>query len=554
MTLIFNLLFSLLFTTISAARLSKHTALQASSFVGATTSAVFPVPNATNAASAFDSFFPEASVVGFAGPTPTGDEAELVTTATSLPKVADALPLLNPSTFDNKSSFNVLQSLANLSPMFSIDSLGLPKSSALIPAGCDITQVHLLFRHGARYPTLGSLPAAFATKLHNSTISGTGFTAKGKLKFLNTWPYKLGAEILTPFGRQQLFDLGVSFRVKYGELLKNFTSLPVFRTTSQERMLQSAANFAAGFFGIPDYQMNYRQLITIETSGSNNNTLAPNCQNRNNPNISSIVPIMTNTWANIYLRNALARLSRRLEGFNVTIDDLLGMQELCAYETIALGTSEFCDLFTEDEWKGFEYFLDLSFWYANGPGNPTAAAFGIGYVQELTARLTKTPISIHNTSTNATITDSNVTFPLDQPIFVDVTHDNTIASILVALNFTSFAANGPLPSDRIPENQTYIVSQIAPFASQLVGQVLSCSASSTPNQIRWLLNDAVVPLTGVNGCPEDENGLCPLDSFVRAMQTRLAEVNFAFDCFGDYSVPLPDLITDGRPPIDQRPA
>ena len=29
------------------------------------------------------------------------------------------------------------------------------------------------------------------------------------------------------------FELGIAFRVKYGHLLKGFTELPVFRTTSQ---------------------------------------------------------------------------------------------------------------------------------------------------------------------------------------------------------------------------------------------------------------------------------------------------------------------------------
>ncbi|KAL5478531.1 hypothetical protein ACEPAI_2715 [Sanghuangporus weigelae] len=551
----YSFLYLLLAEGVFAVNLFERTEDKTSSFAGATASAIFPLPNATNAASDLDSFFPYASVVGFAGPTPTGDEAELIATATSVPKIENALPLLSPTTFDNKTSFNVLRSLANLAPMFSVDSLGLPEANQLIPEGCELTQVHLLYRHGARYPTLGSLPAEFATKLHNATTSETGFAATGDLAFLNTWIYKMGAEILTPFGRQQLFDLGVSFRVKYGELLKHFTGLPVFRTTSQARMLQSADNFAAGFFGVPDYLTNYRQVITIENSVvGNNNTLAPNCANRNRSAISGLGGIMANKWRYIYLQDALARFSLQIEGLNLITSDLVGMQELCAYETNALGTSAFCDLFTEEEWKGFEYFLDLSFWYANGPGNPTAVAFGIGYVQELVARLTQTPISEHNTSTNATITDSNITFPLDQPIYADATHDNTIASVTVALNFTSLAGNGPLPTDHIPENQTYFVNQIAPFASQLVGQVMSCPALQDPRQIRWLLNDAVVPLTGIIGCPENENGLCTLNAFINAMKTRLAEVDFAFDCFGNYTVPDPDLITDGRPPADQRPS
>jgi hypothetical protein len=88
--------------------------------------------------------------------------------------------------------------------MKSVDSFGLPWAAPQIPDGCDLQQVHLLHRHGARYPTSGGGgPASFAAKIH-SAASGNGFTAKGSIRFLNTWTYKLGAEILTPFGREQL--------------------------------------------------------------------------------------------------------------------------------------------------------------------------------------------------------------------------------------------------------------------------------------------------------------------------------------------------------------
>ncbi|KAI5121934.1 hypothetical protein M0805_000263 [Coniferiporia weirii] len=533
---------------------------EAASFAGVTSSAVFPVPNATNAVSSLASFFPDASVVGFAGPTPTGDEAEVIATATSVPKVTDAFPLLNPSTFDNKSSFDVLRTWGNLSPMFSVDSLGLPDANMLIPDGCELEQVHLVHRHGARYPTSGSSPAQLAAKLHNATVTGAGFTAKNQLSFLNTWTYRLGAEILTPFGREQLFDMGVGFRVKYGGLLKNLTSLPVFRTTSENRMVASALNFAAGFFGIPDYTTDYLQVIGIESDGFNN-TLAPfdTCLNGNNAAIGGLGGTMSDKWAQVYLQDALTRIQSMIDGVNLTISDVLAMQTTCAYETVAFGTSAFCDLFTQEEFEGFEYSFDLSFWYGNGPGNPTSAAQGIGYVQELVSRLTRTPITEHNSTTNSTITGNSATFPLDQSIYVDATHDAVISAIIVALNFTTLAANGPLPTDHIPENQTYFVSQIAPFASMLVGQVISCPSKSiddittSSSFFRWLLNDAVVPLTGVAGCPDDKDGLCPLETFIPAMQTRLGEVDFAFDCLANYTVPDPDLIVDGRPPVGIRP-
>lgn len=75
--------------------------------------------------------------------------------------------------------------------------------------------------------------------MHNASL--TGFTAHGALSFLNQWTFKLGAELLTPFGRKQNFDFGVLARQQYGALLNNFTEagvLPVFRTQSQDRMVK----------------------------------------------------------------------------------------------------------------------------------------------------------------------------------------------------------------------------------------------------------------------------------------------------------------------------
>ncbi len=134
-----------------------------------------------------------------------GDEAEIVATATAFPQHTAYYPLLNPSTYQKPSSdFNVTSTWGNLAPWFSVASFGLPNANQLIPDGCDLAQVHIVQRHGARYPTSGEGPAVFAAKLQEAVTNGTGFTASGPLSFLNTWTYKLGAELLTPFGREQL--------------------------------------------------------------------------------------------------------------------------------------------------------------------------------------------------------------------------------------------------------------------------------------------------------------------------------------------------------------
>ena len=70
--------------------------------------------------------------------------------------------------------------------------------------------------------------------------------------------------------------------------------------------------------------------------------------------------------------------------------------------------------------------LDLFFWYGSAFGCPVARVQGIGWIQELVARLTHTPIAVHNTSTNSTLDDNPITFPLDHSLYVDATHEVVI--------------------------------------------------------------------------------------------------------------------------------
>lgn len=195
--------------------------------------------------------------------------AALLATATRLPMYSGVAPLVPPPASTGK-SFNIMQHWGNLSPYHTANH-GLDDSSALIPEGCELDEMHWLQRHGARYPTSNPHgPAGFAQRV----LKAKNWKASGQLDFLNNWTYMLGAELLTPFGRSQLYNLGVAARVHYGFLLDRFEDrLPVLRTTSQDRMLHSALNWAAGFFGIPAESQHHLEII-IEAPRFNN-SLAP---------------------------------------------------------------------------------------------------------------------------------------------------------------------------------------------------------------------------------------------------------------------------------------
>lgn len=117
----------------------------------------FPPASPTNV---FPSLFP--THVDPAGPTPTGLEPALVATAPFYPLHTGAPHLVQPSfaqagkgkTGKKDKNFDLFRHWGNLSPWFSVErgEFGLD-SSPDVPDTCRVTGMHLLHRHGARYPT-----------------------------------------------------------------------------------------------------------------------------------------------------------------------------------------------------------------------------------------------------------------------------------------------------------------------------------------------------------------------------------------------------------------
>ncbi|CAE6337219.1 unnamed protein product [Rhizoctonia solani] len=472
--------------------------------------------------------------VGYPGPTPTGAEPAVLATASAYPTHVGAAGLVPPTFImgtNRTDGFELFKTWGSLSPWYSVNSaeFGLPGARA-------------------RYPTYDlewGQPRVLSEKLE----SVKNINATGQLRFLNDWTYKLGSEILTPFGRGQLYDLGVSMRMRYGHLLNNFTdsnTIPVFRTESENRMLESSINFAYGFFGNP-IEGQYQQVIMTAHSGFNN-TISPyaTCPNANDLDKAYRGLSFAKQWGAIYLKDAVARFKSMAPEVDWSHEDAHAAQKMCTYETVALGYSEFCGLFTKEEWEGFDYFFDLLFWYNDAYGSPIGQALGLGWVSELVARLTHTPIEVHNTTTNATMHDS-IRFPLNQSIYVDSTHETVFLNIMTTLNLTNFASDGQLPLTHILRDRRFKSSKIASYAVNMQVQLLSCASHPEP-QIRLIINDGVTPLTTVRGCPQDKDGMCPLDTFVNAQKETIRTSSFDWACYGDWKIKEGWSTTRGMPP------
>ena len=430
-----------------------------------------------------------------------------------------------------------------------------------LPPGANLTQVHMISRHGSRYPTSNSTQLALGNALVKSVAGGNKFS--GNLSFLNSWTYKLGAEIMVHVGYQELFDSGVLHWYDYGSLY-NPNATFVARTTTQERMRESAEYFLSGFIGFDWFRRSNVKLEFILEGTKFNDSLAGyfTCNNSNN-NVSATGNGAVTTWTGIYLKNATARLKAQSGNYNWTVSDSYNAQSLCAYETVAVGYSAFCNLFTYDEWFGYSYAVDLSFKGNNMYQSPTGRAVGVGYVQEVLGRINHQYPTAANTSNNVTLDGMPETFPLNQSLYFDFSHDTNIAAVITAFGITKpdfasfFPATGP------PANYTPVVSRMTPFGCRLDIELIETrspvnaqrsglngtyAAGNKTTYVHFVLNQRTVPLgASYPACGARDDGWCELQTFVQWQTANLPRSQYKHSCFDKYPVVPYGNITDGVP-------
>ncbi len=506
----------------------------------------------------------------WAGPTPTGPAAFLAQTnpapfssTTYIPNAPLETQVPVKGNIENGNIFQLHGQLSHYFPNpdgFGVDEYSLPENASIV-------QLHMLSRHGSRYPTVGAGAQRLAEKIQRYTEGTKGDAVfSGELSFLNYWNYMLGSEILVPMGKQELFDSGTLHQIMYGHLYPNDGTKIIARSTTQDRMTKSAEYFLAGFFGL-EWQNNATLVLAIESGrGPWNNTLAGyyNCPNANGYTNQG-GRNATRTWVTTYLANATQRLHTQASSqFDWTIADSYEAQSLCAYETVALGYSPFCGLFDYEEWRGYEYSIDLNFAGDNAFQSPTGRAIGIGYVEEIRNRLEKHLITEPTAQINITLDSSEETFPLHQSLYLDFSHDTNIMGVLTAFGLTQFAE--VLPATHIKEDRQLIVSHLEPFAARLDMEIIETPAPLSGDRrigaryskggptkyMHFILNQRTIPLgKSYEACGDRDDGWCELDTFLKVLRTKLDEAQYEYSCFGEWPVVPYGQLVDGVPPAKE---
>ncbi|KAK0618463.1 acid phosphatase [Bombardia bombarda] len=491
----------------------------------------------------------------WAGPTATGRAPFLAQTrtfdhaATYVPNapLQTSLPIQGMAP-QNESIFDMMGFLSPYMP-----STGFGVDEWPLPPGAEIVQLQMLSRHGSRYPTIGSNVNAFGDRV---AAAAGKLHAKDALSFLNDWKYEMGYEILVPKGRQELFDSGVLHSYMYSQLY-NPNSKIIVRTTTQDRMLKSAEYFMAGFFGL-EWPNNATIEVIIEEANFNNSLAGyMNCPNSAKVNGGSVAATV---WIQNYLQNATARLAPMVEGYNWTVEDSYAAQTMCSYETVAYGFSRFCDLFTYEEWVGFGYSIDLAFYGDNGFGSPTGRAVGIGYQQEVIARLQNHTLGYSGSQINVTLDNNTETFPLNQTLYLDFSHDSNIIAVLTAFGLKQFSLF--LDPDEYPGPHNFTVSNLTPFGARLDIEIIETPKplaadrsgylpnSGTTKYVHFVLNQRTVPLGW--SFPECDvarvDGWCELGAFLQAQKDMPRRARYDYACFGDYVMQEYGFTDEGAPP------
>ncbi|KAH7141863.1 histidine phosphatase superfamily [Dactylonectria macrodidyma] len=424
-------------------------------------------------------------------------------------KLLQLLPLIASSaasTLYSTYNFNPLQHLGGIAPYFENQD---PPVSPDAPQGCKAERAAYLVRHAAIYANdfdYEEYIEPFLEKLGNKT--GIEWSKIPYLNFLDKWDAPISdAEIslLTRVGRLEATQLGVDLEFRYPNL-----RLPKrVWTSSAERTKLSAKSFVRGIDTDDNNgTIKVNSIYESEESGADSLTPYKACPAYSGETGAEELAV----YQEKYARPIVARFNDLAPDFNFTVNDIFGMQQLCGYETVIRGKSPFCnlELFTPDDWLGWEYSEDVRYHYNVGYGNQVSGYVGLPWL-------------------NATAGILLNEYEDDQDLYVSFTHRELPPMVLVAMglfNNSDFGGsasqiNDTMPLDRINYRRAWKASNVLPFLSNIAIERLNCSESygyDEDEYYRVLVNSAPQALPD---CADGPGTSCSRKGFKDYIEERV---------------------------------
>lgn len=411
-----------------------------------------------------------------------------------------------------KSSWNLFYHLGGNGPWIQKHTKEGSAADAL-PKDCSVDQVHMMSRHGERYPTRN------AGNRHLDLLNrlkAPGVELRGSLDFLNDWTYFTSPtdpafENLTaegPFaGTKQAHDTGSKLRQRYGHLVPTEKTVR-FWTCSSERDIETARFFANGFFGEEwEGRGKARLEIIPEEADRGGNTLTPGdtCLKY----VDDLVEGhdkgygKLEAWQKVFTRPIADRLTKSASAVKLSHLDIYSMMEMCGFELLARGSSPWCEVFTHEEWREFEYARDLLHFYRAGPGNKFSRTLGWLYLNATADLLMDTEA---------------------QNTYFSFVHDGDIVPLLAALRILDEDGPQELPVIRVVANRHWQTSDVVPMGGRILFERISCGNTNEPEHfVRLSVNDGIVQLPGVTAATGRVQHSVSVDDFWRFVNSSLSE-------------------------------
>ncbi|KAL9082604.1 MAG: hypothetical protein Q9159_006296 [Coniocarpon cinnabarinum] len=370
------------------------------------------------------------------------------------------------------------------------------------PPNCYYDVVSVLSRHGARGPTQSKNDVYNATveKIQDHlTGSLRPAQLKEKYRFLRTYRLKFEPDELNDFGRKQMENSGKQVFFRYGEFVSVET--PFIRASDQHRVVESAERWRKGLVkahnGItkdPSYQALFPhgvseesiEIHTIPECDACNNTLDHSrCTIFEEGVFNNVGDNAQACFANNAFTDLTDNLNKELSmdrrSTPLNVNDTINLMQLCAFDTLGSKhpdrqLSPFCGLFNKTDFLNLDYHQTLGKYYSFGHGNQLGPTQGVGWVNELVARLNDS--AVHDeTSTNRTLDADRRTFPLPRDgykFFADFSHDNDLVAAVSALGL--YTGINMDTSHRLDLVQTkgFSSSWVCPFAARVYVEKLVC--------------------------------------------------------------------------------
>lgn len=190
---------------------------------------------------------------------------------------------------------------------------------------------------------------------------------------------------------------------------------------------------------------------------------------------------------------------------------------------------------------------------------PVQRATGIGYQQEVIARLQNHTLGYSGSQINVTLDNNTETFPLNQSLYLDFSHDTNIVSILSAFGLRQFSQL--LPNSTNPGSHNFTVSHITPFGARLDIEIIKTpkplaadrsgylQTGGETKYVHFVLNQRTVPLGwSFPECDEQRlDGWCEFETFLRVQEKMPGLARYDYACHGDYEEPPYGAVMDGAP-------